>query len=177
VHQLIATIQLKYSSNVLANFDHVTTVLNNAQILQVSKEEQQSRLLAWINAVDTQKIYKTALRYHLDGTCEWSLELEELENWVASSSNKAKILWIHGPAGFGKSVMTAWIVHQFIIESQRPVAYFVCGGDNHATLDPYAILKSWLSQLLVEDDSVLSTLLGHFMTGLNARRKPGHSEL
>ncbi|KAF7940154.1 uncharacterized protein EAE98_000281 [Botrytis deweyae] len=93
-----------------------------------------------------------------EGTCEWVLKLEDFEAWATPQIPQGKLLWLHGPPGFGKTFMSARIIEHLVERDQGPVAYFFCVAENQQTRDPYYILKSWLSQLLEQDETMISLM-------------------
>jgi DNA replication protein DnaC len=146
VYKLVCLVQNDCLNISLA--ETIASIKQSVMNPHISNEERRRRLSAWINAIDTKTTYETALQHHHDGTCDWALQLEELQTWASPQPAQGKLLWIHGPPGFGKTFMSAWITQHLIKESQGPVSYFFCVADNQPTRDPYSILRSWLSQLL-----------------------------
>lgn len=65
---------------------------------------------------------------------------------------------MHGPAGFGKTFTSAWIIRNLEQQSQIPLSYFFYVADNQVTRDPYSILRSWLTQLLEQNERILSAM-------------------
>ncbi|KAH8901577.1 ankyrin, partial [Thozetella sp. PMI_491] len=129
-----------------------------------STEVRRARLSSRIGGVDAKTTYDSALRDRHPGTCEWVLELDELCVWQRDGPPWAKLLWIHGPPGFGKTFLSAWITRYLEETSLVPVAYFFCAADLQTTRDPYSILRSWLTQVLEQDDEVLKVLESIFGT-------------
>lgn len=129
--------------------------------------ERRKHLAAWINGIDTKNTYETSLQYHHDGTCEWALKLEELQAWESEEHSRARLLWIHGPAGFGKTFMSAWIIRHLKEKNQGPLSYFFSVADNQPTRDPYSILRSWLTQILEQDEAILPVMNSFFNSRTN----------
>ncbi|KAI0394039.1 ankyrin repeat and SOCS box protein 7 [Xylariaceae sp. FL0594] len=125
-------------------------------------EERRLKLAAWINGVDTRNTYENALKYRHEGTCEWVLQLDEMQAWRSEEPQVAKLFWLHGPPGFGKTVTSAWTVHELKKTNPDTTAYFFCVAESRLTQDPYAILRSWLAQLLDQDTKVLSIMESAF---------------
>ena len=144
---------------------------------RISVEERRRRLCATINAIDNRDTYETALQSHHDGTCGWAIQLEQLQAWASSQPDKGKLFWVHGPPGFGKTFMSAWIIKYLIEEKQGLVAYFFCVADNQPTRDPYSILRSWLSQLLMKDDRVPALMDAYFATRTSRDQVLTHQDL
>lgn len=144
---------------------------------RISVEERRRRLCATINAIDNKDTYETALQSHHDGTCGWAIQLEQLQAWASSQPDKGKLFWVHGAPGFGKTFMSAWIIKYLIEEKQGLVAYFFCVADNQPTQDPYSILRSWLSQLLMQDDRVPALMDAYFARRTSKDQVLTHQDL
>ncbi|KAL8747177.1 MAG: hypothetical protein Q9184_007637 [Pyrenodesmia sp. 2 TL-2023] len=66
-------------------------------------------IINWLDAVEYQDEYDKHISSHLYGTCEWILGHPVYVKWQANepTDGGVKFLWIHGPAGFGKTVLAA----------------------------------------------------------------------
>ncbi|KAK7710211.1 hypothetical protein SLS64_005795 [Diaporthe eres] len=63
------------------------------------------------------------------GTCEWILSNSSFARWLDDPDPDARILWLHGAAGCGKSIMTSFIVNH-LVENNKSCQYaFVRFGD------------------------------------------------
>lgn len=63
------------------------------------------------------------------GTCEWVLSNSSFVRWLDDPDPDARILWLHGAAGCGKSIMTSFLVNH-LVEKNRSCQYaFVRFGD------------------------------------------------
>ena len=63
------------------------------------------------------------------GTCEWILSNSSFVRWLDDPDSDARILWLHGAAGCGKSIMTSFLVNH-LVENDRLCQYaFVRFGD------------------------------------------------
>ncbi|KAF3055258.1 Ankyrin repeat domain-containing protein 50 [Daldinia childiae] len=122
---------------------------------QISDEGRVKRLSAWINGIDTKNTYETALQYRHEGTCEWVIKLPEFYAWISNEEPRARLLWIHGPPGFGKTFLSARIIQHLRQQKHAPLSYFFCVADNQLTRDPYAILRSCLTQMIDQDDRIM----------------------
>lgn len=136
------------------------SIKQSVESFHASNEARSKRLLlsAWINGIDTKNTYETALQYRHEGTCDWVLGLDKFRAWESGESGNSRLLWIHGPPGFGKTVMSARVIQHLSQGKKAPLSYFFCVADNQPTRDPYAILRSWLAQLLAQDPSVVSAM-------------------
>lgn len=113
-------------------------------------EVSRERLLKWLNAIFTDEEYETARSLRLDGTCDWFLQRSRYRDWAAIDHNSdvARILWIHGPPGFGKTVLCTMLVQHLRQNESGPVASFFCVSDNEAKRQPLAIVRSWVAQMV-----------------------------
>lgn len=95
--------------------------------------------------------YETAVQARLDGTFDWFLERQFFLNWSSGDfpNRKAKVLWVNGPPGFGKTVLCARIVQHLSNTTDSPLAYFFFSSDDsESRRDPFLAIRSWLTQLL-----------------------------
>lgn len=130
------------------------TMKQNVMNSSISIAERRARLSARINGVHTQETLETALSCHHIGTCDWALQLDVFREWEADDAVWSKLLWMHGPPGFGKTVLSAWVIQHLRSICDDPVPYFFCVADNERTREPYAALRSWLMQILEKDATI-----------------------
>ncbi|KAI1739257.1 ankyrin repeat and SOCS box protein 7 [Xylaria scruposa] len=146
-----------------SSLSDITALLRNSTIQSEKKlEDRRLQLAAWVNGVDTRNIYENALKYRHDGTCEWILQLKELKTWRSKDSPKAKLFWLHGPPGFGKTIASAWTIQDLNRTEPNSTAFFFCVAENRLTQDPYAILRGWVAQLLNQDVKVATLIESAF---------------
>lgn len=101
--------------------------------------------------------YDDSLNRRLPGTCDWILKHPAFAQWGATtvpgeaSSDSARLLWIHGRPGFGKTILCAHIV-EHLATSGNSVASFFYSADHESRHDAYVVMRSWLSQLATEPE-------------------------
>lgn len=146
--------------------------------LQISVDGQLSNpdvgrkeLIAWIGAVFTDDEYERALSASLKGTCDWILHRDVFRVWADSGNliDETKVLWIHGPAGFGKTVLCAKLVAYLTQKTVAPVAHFFCVGADEAKRQPQAIVRSWVAQILNRSQLAVG-LTAKYYHGKEARK-------
>ncbi|KAF3762954.1 hypothetical protein M406DRAFT_333297 [Cryphonectria parasitica EP155] len=130
VYKLVCLVQSETTGVDLKSI--IESIRQSVEDFHASKEEQYKRFAAWIKGIDTKTTYETALQYHHSGTCEWLLRPSQ--NCSGSTAQ------------------------QGLREGARPLSYFFCVADNQLTRDPYAILRSWLMQMLEQDEAVVSVM-------------------
>ena len=114
--------------------------------------EEHKRLVSWINAIYTAEDYDRVRFARLEGTCDWILDREQFQAWIAPerSSDAVKILWIHGPPGSGKTFLTTRIIDY--LQFCYPVVHFFCFYNDTRKRQPLEIIRSWILQLVNSSD-------------------------
>jgi ankyrin repeat protein len=125
------------------------------QLTMVVQTRQE--VIDWLGPISSDHQYETHLSARLDGTCEWIVHRSAYSKWADHEfpSGAAKILWIHGPAGHGKSVLCARCIQSLETTSELAVAYFFCSTNVEAQKNPLVILRSLIRQLVMCNQSAL----------------------
>jgi hypothetical protein len=77
------------------------------------------------------------------------LDRPAFRHWLAiEASAGPKLLWVNGPAGFGKTILCAHVVEHLSSNLDTPVAHFFFASDFESREDPYLALRSWISQIV-----------------------------
>lgn len=114
-------------------------------------DEYRRDLHAWLlGSSSSNELYEMFSERKIKGTCEWVLGQSWFLDWNSPDfpTECAKILWINGHAGFGKSVICARVIDHVSSNSKDPVAHFFFSSDFESRRDPFIAIRSWLSQLL-----------------------------
>ncbi|EGU82010.1 hypothetical protein FOXB_07476, partial [Fusarium oxysporum f. sp. conglutinans Fo5176] len=135
---------------------------NRANVL---KAEIRRELHFWLGGSPNER-YHDSLQKRLPGTCNWILDRPMFQRWLeAEFPAGPKLLWVHGPAGFGKTILCAQIVQNLsrtpdtpVVEQpwptlDTPVAHFFFTSDLESRKDPYLALRSWISQIVSRHDN------------------------
>jgi ankyrin repeat protein len=126
--------------------------LNVANVKQaVTRREVDS----WLGATWTNDLYDNFIRRRLDGTCNWILSCPAFEQWISSDfpSNTAKVLWVKGPAGYGKTIICASVIQHLSTIGGSLLAYYFFSSGSANRGDPYIIIRSWISQAVAYDEN------------------------
>lgn len=86
----------------------------------------------------------------MEGTFDWILTRRLFLDWDSPDfpAGKAKILWINGAVGFGKTILCVRIVEHLSSSLDPPPVYFFFSSDFESWRDPFVAMRSWLTQLL-----------------------------
>ncbi|KAI0509464.1 prion-inhibition and propagation-domain-containing protein [Xylaria bambusicola] len=113
--------------------------------------ETRKELNDWLDTHDTKQMYDDFVRRILDGTCDWILNRPEFLKWQSFPSENAKLLWVNGPPGYGKTILCARIVQHLLATSNSPLAYFFFSSELESRADPFVVMKSWISQITIQN--------------------------
>ncbi|OQD68299.1 hypothetical protein PENPOL_c003G10753 [Penicillium polonicum] len=129
-----------------------TELENLVKRMETQMEDEYRRdLHAWLlGSSSSNELYEIFSERKIKGTCEWVLGQPWFLGWTSPDfpTGCAKILWINGHAGFGKSVICARVIDHLSSNSKDPVAHFFFSSDFESRRDPFIAIRSWLSQLL-----------------------------
>ncbi|KAH7108724.1 hypothetical protein B0J13DRAFT_579584, partial [Dactylonectria estremocensis] len=80
----------------------------------------------------------------------WILDQPTFLRWLSLDvpAGTAKLLWINGPARFGKTILCARVVEHLSSTLERPVAHLFFSSDFESRKDPFVAMRSWISQIL-----------------------------
>ncbi|KAF3906723.1 hypothetical protein AA313_de0201017 [Arthrobotrys entomopaga] len=85
------------------------------------------------------------------GTCTWILNCDEYLRW--SDSSRSAVLWAHGKAGSGKTILSGWVhEHQtpIVTKLQHTVLLsYLCDFTEEDSLYSQTVLQSFVKQMLL----------------------------
>ncbi|KFZ15362.1 hypothetical protein V502_05642, partial [Pseudogymnoascus sp. VKM F-4520 (FW-2644)] len=112
--------------------------------------EIKNEIENWLGATWTNGLYDSFTRSRLDGTCDWILNSPSFLEWVSAEfpSDSAKVLWVNGPAGYGKTTICTRVVEHLSTMLKSPLAYYFFSADFENHGDPFVIIRSWIAQLV-----------------------------
>ncbi|KAF5539995.1 ankyrin [Fusarium mexicanum] len=123
------------------------------------KSEMQRDVLSWLGKSAPNDKYEDSLAKRVDTTCQWIFERPTFKSWLSPvDSTKPSVLWINGPAGFGKTVLSAYIVHHLSEALDTPVAHFFLTSDHESREDPFSALRSWHRQIAAKNDDAFECI-------------------
>ena len=69
------------------------------------QDKTESEIYKWLDARWTNDMYDDFVQKRLYGTCSWILKRDEFRDWKQRIPGHAKILWVCGPPGYGKTIL------------------------------------------------------------------------
>ena len=143
----------------------VAGVLAQLDLIQIANAENAQRAAEhrnafrrWLGPVQPSDRYEGCRACRTQSTCRWLLEKDAFVSWGALDfpHNVGKILWLHGPAGFGKSVLCASLVELLKDQLELCVCHYFYDSMQQDQDTSSSILRSWISQLVNETPVLLS---------------------
>ncbi|KAK4223270.1 hypothetical protein QBC38DRAFT_517229 [Podospora fimiseda] len=67
------------------------------------------------------------------GTCQWILQEEAFNSWIKDTSQKSRVLWVHGNPASGKSVLSSFVIDRLVQLGVVSCYFFVRFADQHKT--------------------------------------------
>ncbi|KAI5460897.1 prion-inhibition and propagation-domain-containing protein, partial [Mariannaea sp. PMI_226] len=118
------------------------------------KAETRRDLHAWIVGDTPNDLYNESIEKRLVDTCDWILTRPAFQTWLTSDPSReaARLLWVNGPAGFGKTIMCARVIQHLSMTLQTAVAHFFLSSNFASRDDPYSAMRSWIAQLMSQDE-------------------------
>ncbi|KAI1051111.1 hypothetical protein LB506_010823 [Fusarium annulatum] len=117
-------------------------------------------VLSWLGESSPIDKYDDSVSQRVDTTCEWIFDRPTFKTWLSPvDPTKPSVLWINGPAGFGKTVLCAHIVHHLTESLDQPVTHFFFTSDHTSREDPFFALRSWQRQIAATNDDAFECIL------------------
>ncbi|WYZ35989.1 hypothetical protein EsH8_X_000636 [Colletotrichum jinshuiense] len=161
VHKLLASIQDFGSDAVLIDgplLDEIRSFLHKAE--EEMRAGIKRDLRAWLGCPSPNDLYEDSIQKRLDGTCDWILARQTFCNWLTpdNSAAVANVLWINGPAGFGKTILCARLVEILLSRLQTPVAHFFLSSKFEGRDDPFMAIRSWIAEVTIYSEAALDVV-------------------
>lgn len=114
-------------------------------------------VLEWLDASKYDDEFEKHISLHLDGTCEWILSHPAYLEWQSASTidTGAKFLWVHGSAGVGKTVLSAWLIRHVRQNLKLPIAYAFISGHASKTDTLDGIVRTWITHIAQQGSGIL----------------------
>ncbi|KAK8178825.1 hypothetical protein BC567DRAFT_179455 [Phyllosticta citribraziliensis] len=98
------------------------------------------------------------------------------QEWISERPHQAQVLWIQGPPGFGKTILSARVVDYLLDKFPRRVAYFFA-SDSEKSHDTNAILRSWIAQMIDQSDETIPAAEKILLSGASHADPSSNSRL
>ncbi|KAG8529665.1 uncharacterized protein KY384_005146 [Bacidia gigantensis] len=128
------------------------------ELLEAANTIKHNSVEIWLDAPKDDDEYEKNVSLRLDGTCSWIRNTSVFAKWISEdfSSTGAKFLWVCGPAGFGKTIISAYLIEYFRTNLKSPLGY--CFAPNHKNRADHLIstVRTWITQISRAGGDVLN---------------------
>ncbi|KAF5007164.1 hypothetical protein FDECE_6474 [Fusarium decemcellulare] len=125
-----------------------------AKIERGIRTDARREIHAWLGKSSPNDRYQDSIQQRVDGTCAWIFDRPSFITWAAPEPlSEPRLLWINGPAGFGKTILCARIVEHLSNSLGTPVAHFFFTSDLESRENPHLALRSWISQIIARHET------------------------
>lgn len=111
-------------------------------------DEFKQGIPSWMGFTSTTAAYEHFVQIRVNNTCEWILQQPKFHEWARPAIAHTKALWIHGPAGYGKTVLCAKIIQHLRTLDSTIVAHHFLSSGSDGRADLSAILRDWTYHLM-----------------------------
>ncbi|KAH7016718.1 hypothetical protein EDB80DRAFT_747090 [Ilyonectria destructans] len=80
------------------------------------------------------------------------------DNFESPESDCTKVLWVHSPAGYGKTILCAKII-EYLRSTHSLVTYYFFSSDLESRADPFAIIRAWTYQIISKNEQAFELAL------------------
>ncbi|KAJ3912695.1 ectomycorrhiza-induced ankyrin-domain/NACHT-domain-containing protein [Lentinula edodes] len=136
-------------------------IINGGNFTAISSDEA-TKVDQWLKAPDCSSNYVTAEDKKLQGTGKWIFDLDEYKKWKSEPG----VLWIQGPAGSGKSILTTTILQDIKEVHKNAVWYhYFDTRDNTGLKTTYrGFLLSLIKQMGLGNEQINPALYALYKT-------------
>lgn len=125
-------------------------------------KEQIRDIKNWIHAPDYTNLPEREAAEATEGTSQWFLSHPKYIAWKSLNNSRPKaptrdtspIFWVQGPPGYGKTVLSSFVIEDFRIASHQDgnddsvIAYFHFDNFSHDRKEPHHALRAILNQIV-----------------------------
>ncbi|KAF2877987.1 hypothetical protein BDV95DRAFT_588977 [Massariosphaeria phaeospora] len=135
--------------------------------------EECLTILRDFNPDDDRSRIRAAIGRRTNKACEWLLHDQKYQAWVKRDTDR---LWISGSTGIGKTALSLFVTERLEKNKDNSkVLYFFCSGQDSNRSSAFAIIRSWLYQLLYQTPGLprnIVTIFSKPIQLLEACRQP-----
>ncbi|KAH8199450.1 hypothetical protein TruAng_006388 [Truncatella angustata] len=115
--------------------------------VRILGKDTTSDFQAYLDVAESpEKDYNFFRDQWVHGTCAWLLGHETFESWINGNGHRPRLLWIHGNAASGKSVLSSFVIDH-LVQSGLLCGYFFVRYSDLKKRAPSLILRSIACQI------------------------------
>ena len=137
-------------------------------------DQSRRNIEGWLSAPDPSTNYNKAKQQRLESTGLWFLESDTYTRWKTQGNS---ILWLHGMAGCGKTILSSTIIDDLTTHPHGTVIYFYFDFSDVRKQTFGDMIRSLVRQLFYRCESARSHLELLYSSHEAGRRQPSHQSL
>ncbi|UKZ92911.1 uncharacterized protein TrAFT101_007843 [Trichoderma asperellum] len=122
---------------------------------EAAKDHDRKEFLSWLCQVDPSHMYNAARDRHEAGTSEWLMKNQEFLAW---EKEERSLLWLHGQAGSGKSILSSSVIKhiddKYASDPLIAVPYFYFSFTDSQKQKVDVMLASIIKQILAHRPNI-----------------------
>ncbi|KAL8852047.1 MAG: hypothetical protein Q9221_003072 [Calogaya cf. arnoldii] len=157
---------------------HEEVVGMSRRLSSLEEEKLRDRVYNWLAAPNPLRSHEEARAKCLLGTGEWFIEHMQYHKWRVEPNS---LLWLHGTAGCGKTVLSSITIEdlskQCQAHSSNALAYFYFETSGGSEKHDIAALRSLLAQFSKQSEDGMTKLKDLYHSCDTGRHQATHNEL
>lgn len=118
------------------------------QVKSIQSVGRKKDIMGWLSAPDPSTNYQNSCRSRHAGTGSWLLEGEDFSQWKMDENS---LLWLHGKAGCGKTVLSSTVITEILRQTNHSsgsyLAYFFFDFNDSEKQRSSQMIRSIITQL------------------------------
>ena len=160
------------------NSTNDVTLKVHRQVESANVEARRKAIRRWLSAPDPSTNYQNGRRNRHATTGTWFLKSENFVQWMSDDNS---ILWLHGKAGCGKTVLSSTIISEILLQREPTnavsLAYFFFDFNDSAKQKSSQMLRSMISQLFERSSDALAHIESIFSACSDGQQQPDDDNL
>ncbi|KAI0376807.1 hypothetical protein F5Y04DRAFT_273551 [Hypomontagnella monticulosa] len=127
------------------------------EMYEADLTRRRAAVLLWLSPANVEEIHErhTLARSGNPSAGQWLMSDNRFQKWFDPLYCSTPLLWLNGKPGAGKSVLASIIIDRARMLPDVSTAFFYCSEADPLRNNFISIARGLLSQLLVQDDSLL----------------------
>lgn len=147
------------------------------EVISIAENTQKEAIHRWLSPPDPSAKYVAALEKRQPNSGVTLLRSSDFDRWKTSKENS--MLWLHGKAGSGKTMLSASVVEhlQGTVDEQSIVLYYYFDTQTHANSLHSRMMRSFADRLCSKDQIAKAELRTLYQAHDQGKSQPIDAEI